>query len=51
MGEAEEERNTTSVCFSSGVPTYDFVSGEDGDRFPKALFLQSSRCKTKDGSL
>lgn len=52
MGEVEEERNTTSVCFSYGVPTsYDFVSREDRDHFPKPLFLQSGGCKTEDVSL
>lgn len=34
----EEERNTTSDCFTYGVPTYGFVSGKDRDHFPKSLF-------------
>lgn len=52
MGEVEEERNTTSVCYSYGVPpSYDFVRGEDGDHFLKPLFLPSSDCKTGDVSL
>lgn len=39
----EEERSTTSDCFTYGVPTYDFVSGKDG-AFPEVPF-SAVRCK------